>query len=112
MIKKGYVIKEGENFRPTIPVYTEEQYDKVIALTKEFAQKELADIICEMDAASEKILAAHTPKHLQGQVKGVSATDKFINAVGIPVSILEERRTLSTDWHPLEMPTTFAVLKL
>ena len=111
MIKKGYVIKEGENFRPTIPVYTEEQYDKVIALAKEFVQKELADIIYAMDVDSEKILAAHTPKHLQEQVKGVSATDKFINAVGIPVSILEERRMLSTDWHPLEMPTTYAVLK-
>ena len=111
MIKKGYVVKENDRFRATVPVYTEGQYDRVVGMAEEFVRLELASTVGEMDKTAAEILSAHTPKHLQAQVCGVSATDKFINAVGIPVSILEQRRILSASWNPLEMPTTYAVLK-
>lgn len=37
--------------------------------------------------------------------------DKFVNAVCAPAAILIERQFLSTTWHPLEMPTTYVVVK-
>ncbi len=111
MVKKGYVIREKNTFRTAVPVYTKKQYGEIVAMTTEFVMAELADTVREMDEISAQILRSHTPKHLQEQVNSVSSTDKFINAVGIPTAILEERRILSTTWHPLEMPTTYAILK-
>ena len=63
-----------------------------------------------MDRIAVCILSAHTPRHLQDQVGGIASTDKFINAVCIPATILIEREFLSTAWHPCEMPTTYVVL--
>lgn len=62
-----------------------------------------------MDKTAAWILSAHTPKHLQNQVAGIAAMDKFVNAVCIPATILMDRHVLNTAWHPLEMPTTFVV---
>jgi hypothetical protein len=75
-----------------------------------FISSELAPTIQELDRSASKILSAHTPKHLQNQVAGVAANDKFLNAVCIPATILMDRQILSTTWHPLEMPTTYVVL--
>ncbi|MBO7274688.1 MAG: sigma-70 family RNA polymerase sigma factor [Clostridia bacterium] len=110
MIKKGYVIKENETYRATVPIYTCDQYNAVVNMVHSFISGELAHLIQELDRSAAKILSAHTPKHLQNQVAGVSANDKFLNAVCIPATILMDRQILSTTWHPLEMPTTYVVL--
>lgn len=111
MMKKGYVIKENGSFKATVPVYTAEQYSQICAIAKEFINSELVEIIRDMDKTAARILSAHTPKHLQSQVAGIAAMDKFVNAVCIPAAILVERNFLSTSWHPIEMPTTYVVLK-
>ncbi len=110
MIKKGYVVKENNNFKATVPVYTSDQYNRLCTLTKEFINSELIDIIHDMDNTSARILSAHTPKSLQDQVAGIAAMDKFVNAVCIPAAILIDRNILNTSWDPLEMPTTYVVL--
>ena len=111
MIKKGYVVKENDAYRATVPIYTAEQYRAIINMVKEFITAELVTIIGEMDQIAAQILSAHTPKHLQNQVKGIASMDKFVNAICIPATLLIERQALTTAWHPLEMPTTYAVLK-
>ena len=111
MIKKGYVIKENETYRATVPVYTSEQYRTIINQIKGFITAELASIVQEMDKSAVKILSDHTPRHLQNQVAGIASMDKFINAICIPATILIEKQILKTAWHPLEMPTTYVVLK-
>ena len=111
MIKKGYVVKENDAYRATIPIYTAEQYKQITDWAKAFVSNEIAEIIQEMDSTAAKTLGAHTPKHLQNQVNGVASADKFVNAVCIPATTLIDRQVLSTAWHPLEMPTTYAVLK-
>ncbi len=111
MIKKGYVIKENETYKATVPVYSLEQYLTIINIAKEFISAELVSIVREMDKTAAQILSAHTPKHLQSQVAGIASMDKFVNAVCIPATILIERQFLSTAWHPLEMPATYVVLK-
>lgn len=110
MIKKGYVAKENGAYRATVPIYTAEQYKKIIGIVDEFVTTELLTIIREMDKTAAKILSSHTPKHLQDQVKGIASMDRFVNAVCIPATILIDKQVLRTAWHPLEMPTTYAVL--
>jgi len=111
MIKKGYVVKDDETYRATVPVYTSEQYLTIVNNVKKFISDELVSIVREMDKTAATILSSHTPKHLQEQVAGIASMDKFVNAVCIPATILMDRQFLSTAWHPLEMPTTYVVLK-
>ena len=111
MIKKGYVIKENETYRVTVPIYTFNQYEAILNMVRNFISNELAAIMRELDHNAIKILSAHTPKHLQNQVQGIASMDKFVNAVCIPATILIDRHFLSTAWHPFEMPTTYVVLK-
>ena len=80
-------------------------------MVEEFISTDLASIIQDIEQVSAEILSAHTPKHLQHQVKGVTSVEKFVNTVCIPASTLIDRQFLSTVWHPLEMPTTYVVLK-
>lgn len=110
MIKKGYVIKDGDSFRACVPIYTHEQYKKIIGMAQEFVTAELAGIIRDIDKTVARILSSHTPKHLQNQVAGIASMDKFVNAVCIPASILIDRQVLRTSWNALEMPTTYAVV--
>ncbi len=111
MIKKGYVVKTENSYRATVPIYTSEQFDRIKTLADAFVYDEMTAIIDEMDKISAQILSSHTPKHLQNQILGVASTDKFINAVCIPATRLIDKHFLSTVWHPLEMPTTYVVLK-
>ena len=111
MIRKGYVVKANDTYHPTVPVYTLDQYMAIIDMVKGIIKAEFIDIVRKMEQTAVKILGAHTPKHLQSQVAGIAAMDKFVNAVCIPASILIERQVLDTAWHPLEMPTTYAVLQ-
>lgn len=111
MIKKGYVVKENETYRSTVPIYTLDQYNTVVEMVRMFISDKLISIIQEIDHSAAKILSEHTPKHLQDQVDGIASMDKFLNAVCIPAIILMERQVLTTAWHPLEMPTTYVVLK-
>ena len=110
MIKKGYIIKENETYRATTLIYTFKQYNTIINTVKKFISTNLVTIIHEIERVSAEILSAHTPKHLQQQVKGITSVEKFVNTVCIPVTTLIDRQFLSTAWHPLEMPTTYVVL--
>jgi len=112
MIKKGYVIKENGTCKAAVPVYTAEQFRKITGWIDAFVSDTLAAVLQEMEKTSCRILSAHTPKHLQNQVAGIAAVmDKFVNAVNIPATILIDRQVLTTSWHPLEMPTTYVVLR-
>ncbi len=110
MIRKGYVRKEENGYRVTMPVFTTEQDTAAVEMVQDFMNGQLGEIIREMGRVSAKILGEHTPKHLQDQVAGIAGMDKFVSTACIPISILVDRKVLSTDWHPLEMPTTFVVL--
>ncbi len=111
MIKMGYVIKENETYKATVPIYTFDQYKAVVDMVQEFISDELISIIQELDHSVAQVLSAHTPKHLQNQVNGIASMDKFVNGVCIPATILMDRQVLRTTWHPFEMPTTYVVLK-
>ena len=94
MIKKGYVIKENDSYHAAVPIYTAEQYDRILSVVKEFITSGLAAVIQEMEQTAARILSSHTPKHLQDQVTGIASMDNFVNAVCIPATILIERKVL------------------
>lgn len=110
MIKKGYVIKNGDGFGVTTPVYTKEQYENTITIVKDFLESDLSVLLKDLSQMTEKILAAHTPKHLQDQVAGIAGMDRFVNAVCIPAAIMIEKGYIDTAWNALEMPATYIVL--
>lgn len=93
-----------------MPVFTAEQYSKALKLAGDFVDTKLGDVISKLDSTAARILSEHTPKHLQSQVADIARMDRFVNAAGVPVSILVDRKILNTNWHPHEMPTTFIVL--
>lgn len=105
LIKKGYVLKKGNGYTVTMPLFTQEQYSAVCGLVRDFVTEKLEDIICEINQVSAKILSNHTPRHLQSQVPGISSTGRFVNIGCIPLRILIERNVLNTHWNPMEMPT-------
>lgn len=110
MIRLGYVYKSGANYKLALPIFTSKQYEKAYALVKKFVDEKLADILGALNSSAVKILSNHTPKHLQEQVPGIAALDKFINAISVPAAVMIEKNYLSTDWRVLEMPTNFVIL--
>ena len=57
MIKKGYVIKENETYRVTVPIYTFDQYKAVMDMVKAFISNELVSIIQESVLVAVSYLA-------------------------------------------------------
>lgn len=112
MIKKGYVMKENNTYKVTMSIFTKEQYNKAVKFAENFVAEKLQNIIDKLDKSSAKILSEHTPKHLHNQVQYISGMDKLINAVGIPASILVDRKIINTNWNPFQMPTTFIELNI
>lgn len=111
MIRNGYVIKDGDRYRASVPIYTTAQYQAIVNMVKEFIFSELIASIQEINQTTTQILGSYTPKHLQNQVAGIAAINKYVDTVCIPATILLDRKILSTAWHPFEMPTTYVVLK-
>ncbi len=111
MIKKGYVQKKGDKFSVTLPVYSKAIYEKIMKIAKDFAKNEILPLVEECNAKAEKVLQSHTPRHLYTHLSAIAAHTCTSDAVGTPVKLLVEKGVLSTSYHPLEMPTTFIVLK-
>ena len=110
MIQKGYVVSENGSLRVTLPVYTKKQYEELWDMAAGFVKENLLPIAEEIDAAAEKIMRNHTPRHLHDKLPPIVAINRFHRTTAIPVQMLVEKGVLSTAYHPLEMPTCFIVL--
>ena len=107
---EGYVRREKGGWSAACPVYTMEQYDKLMNTVAAFVDTEILPLLDQMQADAERILAEHTPKHLHAQVPGIASGNIFVNGVCIPAERLIADGILSTDWTPGELPGTFIVL--
>lgn len=110
MIHLGYVYRDNDSYWVSTPVYTREQFNHANEMATAFVNETLAPMIVDLNRSAVQILSDHTPKHLQDQVQGIAAMDKFVNGVSIPATIMIEKGYLRTDWVPREMPTTYIVL--
>ena len=110
LIQKGYVLRDKDQLRSTLPVYTGEQYEQANALVTRFVCDELRPFIAAIDESAKSILAEHTPKHLQAQISGIASMNKNVHAVSYPARVLVESGFLDTHWNTAEMPTDYIVL--
>lgn len=110
MINKGYILKNGEAYRVSMPVFTKEQYEKVNSSINAFIESNISELVKSIELTSEKILREHSPKHLRNQVPGIANVSKIVNTVCAPVNLLLDRSVVHTLWNPVEMPTTCIVL--
>ena len=111
MIKKGYVTRDENGLRVTLPVYKSAEFDAAMKMALTFVKQHILPIMEKIDAAAEKILKEHTPRYLHNQLPPIVSVDCFHRTTSMPTRLLVERGVLSTDYHPLEMPTCFIVLE-
>ena len=109
MIRKGYAYKEGDRIRVTMPVFTKEEYEKVIMLLTPVIQ-EIKELMVEAAGKIAKVMVNHVPTHLKKQVNGIAAMDIWHQCVYLPFLLLIEEDFLSLQWKPLEMASCHVVL--
>lgn len=111
MIKGGYVLKNENGYKLAMPVFTRSQYDEVDKKVNDFIEKEVCPIVNKMSDISVKVLKEHTPKYLHKQISGIVAASMSVNTICMPAKILLEKGFVSTNWNPVEMPTTCVIIK-
>lgn len=109
MIRKGYVINANGEFSSSMPVYSNEQLLKMIALQKPVVQ-EIGILFDKLHKEITEVLKNHVPTHLKSQVNDIAAMSLFNDGTYVPASILNRNGYLSTDWMPGEIATSYVVL--
>ena len=56
-------------------------------------------------------IGEHTPNRLKESVARISGQDRFYHTVCAPAKKMLDMKYISTSYNPLEMPTTYIVLK-
>ena len=110
MIRKGYVAKTDNTILSAMPVYSEKQYNEMIALQK-FIVEEIFNIFERIQESVTDILTNHVPVHLKKSVSEIAAMSLFHDGTSLPASLLVQNGFLSTDWIPGEIATSYAIMK-
>ncbi len=110
MVKKGYVISENGNYSVTMPVYLSEQYRMIDTAVERYMLDEIAPTIKAFDLQVEKVVAEHSPSHLKDSVLRISGHNKFFHTICAPAKIMIDRKFLSSDYCPNEIPGAFIIL--
>ena len=109
-IENGYAVKTDDTLKTAAVVYTEKQCNAVHKMAQDFLRETTVDTIRSIFRLTSDILCTHTPKHLQAQIPAITAMDSFVHTVCIPAELLIEKNVITTDYHPCELPTTYAVI--
>ena len=109
MIKHGWVKKDGDALSICIPVYTAEQYKRVLSLT-DFVTDKIAEKTREMIEISTDILIQHTPASMKKDAKNVGWLKRHDIAMTAPVEIMQNNGTLRRIVGN-EHPTAYVLLK-
>ena len=110
MIRKGYAVKTNSTIIPAMPVYSQQQYNEIIALQKSVVEG-IGNTFEIIQESVTTILTNHVPVHLKKSVDNISAMSLFHDGTYLPASILVQNGFLSTDWIPGEIATSYAVMK-
>ena len=110
MIRKGYAVKTNSTIIPAMPVYSQQQYNEIIALQKSVVE-EIGNTFEIIQESVTAILTNHVPVHLKKSVGNISAMSLFHDGTYLPASLLVQTGFLSTDWIPGEIATSYAVMK-
>lgn len=105
LIQKGYVLNQNGTYTVAMPLFTKAQHAAACQLAHDFVEEKMGETLHELNRTFVRILKEHTPRHLQDQVPGIASAGRFSNSGCIPCRLLIDRRVLTTDWNPMEMPT-------
>ena len=110
MVKKGYIRSIDDALHVNVPIFTEEQFEKLRDLLAPTAEL-LADKAEVMTKRVAAILKNHLPVHLQGMTKDLAYLYLFEDAIAAPMQILYERDVLKPYRGTGLHPTTYVILK-
>ena len=110
MIRKGYAVKTNSTIIPAMPVYSQQQYNEIIALQKSVVE-EIGNIFEKIQESVTAVLTNHVPVHLKKSVGEIAAMSLFHDGTYLPASLLVQNGFLSTDWIPGEIATSYVVMK-
>jgi len=108
-IKDGWVKKDENLLRLCIPIYTAEQYEKVLVITDDTTDI-IAEKTREMIEISTSILLQHAPASLKDAVKEISWLERHNIAMKRPVEIMRDSGALRLVTEN-EHPTMYVLLK-
>lgn len=110
MVRKGYVISDGNNLCVNVPVFTQEQYQQIENTFFETIEKIANEAEVLMEVVT-KILKNHMPVHLKKMARGMAYLRLFEDAISEPVSILYDWKCLQAYTGNSFLPTTYVILK-
>ncbi len=110
MVRKGYIISNGDGFFVNAPIFTKEQHQKLKDIFAETAVK-IADKTETLMETVIKILKNHIPMHLKKLAKDMAYLRLFEDAISAPVAILYNRGYLLPYNGNGILPTTYVILK-
>ena len=110
LIKKGYVVKDGNGIKVNTPVFTEELAKKIYGILDGVINEisEDTDTLSDIVAG---VLKNHIPSHLKKQAKNMSYLRLFEGAIAAAVAKLVEDRYLLPYRGDSLISTTYVVLK-
>lgn len=111
LVRRGFLRRDGERLLPTMPVFTQAQFDAAMALAAAFVQEKLANMLWALDDMAERVLREHSPKYLHAQIPGVVQACRITHAVEAPLARLTDSGALSAGWLPGELPGMQIILK-
>lgn len=107
-IRKGYAINRGGKIMPAMPVYTKEQFQRVVELQKDIVS-EIGSLFKEIHRICSGILNNHVPAHLKKQVNAIAGMSVFNDGAGVPAGLLYKNGYLSDNWTAGEIATSYVV---
>jgi hypothetical protein len=109
LVKKGYVIKNDDEFKVTVPVFIKAEYQQIENILNPVIN-EVNKKSREIHNITERILRNYTPPHLKKSIDVIACMHLFEDAISAPVHIMHRKDYLKTDWDANEMPTTYIIL--
>ncbi len=110
LVRKGYARKQDGQVRASMPVFTKEEYERLILLLKPVIVN-ASELFEKMHAEITAVLRNHAPSHMNKQVESIACMSLFNDGAYTPVSILNKNDYLSTDWDADEIATAYVILK-
>ncbi len=109
LVKKGYVLREGETLRVNCPVYSQKEWEQLQAWT-EPAVQEIAEKALAMLTLEKTLIREHVPVHLRKTAEKMAYFRLFDDALSAPMALLYQQHVLTLPEKTEALPTTYVVL--
>lgn len=109
LVKKGYVLREGETLRVNCPVYSQKEWEQLQAWI-EPAVQEITEKVLSMLTLEKTLIGEHVPVHLRETAAEMAYFRLFDDALSAPMALLYQQHALTLPEKTEALPTTYVVL--